>query len=338
MGEYIIHINEPNKTESIRNIEDAIAVMHNSDGKTAHETVMAVLEAVRVAITKGDEFIIPVEMPQSAVDIITANGVQVGTTVETPCDLRFKIRTLQLKSGNIAFAAFTSQEEVMRGEDTSTVTEDIGSYLEKALRNPQIDGVMLNPWRLSCYLPKSFIKMILEGSLPGKRKNAVRICTADITQAEVACIVNAANKSLLGGGGVDGAIHRAAGPGLLAECRTLGGCETGEAKLTKGYNLKADYIIHTVGPVYSGSESDARLLRRCYWNCLELARKSEIHSIAFPAISTGAYGYPLKDAAEIALAAVADWLKANSEYEITIIFTCYNNKTTEVYKAIWDHM
>lgn len=338
MDEYIIHINKRDKTESLQNIEDAITAMHNSDGEIAQETVIAVLEAVRVAITKGDRFIIPVEMPQSAVDIITANGVQVGNIVETPDDLRFKIRTLQLKNGTVVFAAFTSQEEVMEGEGTSTVTEDIDSYLEKALMNPEIDGVMLNPWNLSYYLPKSFIKMIFEGNLPAERENIVHIGTADITQAEVACIVNAANKSLLGGGGVDGAIHRAAGPELLAECRTLGGCETGEAKLTKGYDLKADYIIHTVGPVYSGTESDAYLLRRCYWNCLELARKHEIHSIAFPAISTGAYGYPLEDATETALSTVADWLKVNPSYGMAIMFACYNAKTKEVHNTIWDRL
>lgn len=160
--------------------------------------------------------------------------------------------------------------------------------------------------------------------------------TMDITQADTECIVNAANKSLLGGGGVDGAIHRAAGPELLKECRTLNGCETGEAKMTKGYNLKADYIIHTVGPIYTGSPNDAKLLRNCYWNSLELARKNGIHSIAFPAISTGVYGYPLKDATEIALKTVSDWLNINPTNGMEIIFACYDEKTTKLYEAIWE--
>ena len=164
--------------------------------------------------------------------------------------------------------------------------------------------------------------------------NTIKIEKMDITQADTDCIVNAANKSLLGGGGVDGAIHRAAGPELLAECRTLHGCETGQAKITKGYNLKAKYVIHTVGPVYSGSEEDPKLLRSCYWNCLELARENDIHSIAFPAISTGVYGYPVKEAAEISYKAVTDWLTENADYGMDVLLACFNDKTVEAYRSI----
>ena len=154
----------------------------------------------------------------------------------------------------------------------------------------------------------------------------------DITVLECDAIVNAANKTLLGGGGVDGAIHRAAGQGLLEECRTLHGCSTGEAKLTGGYKLPADYVIHTVGPVYSGKKSDAEKLNDCYRNSLNVAKDKGIHSIAFPAISTGVYGYPLDEAAEIAVSAAREWLAENSDYEMDIIFCVYGERAENVYK------
>lgn len=156
----------------------------------------------------------------------------------------------------------------------------------------------------------------------------------DITKLDCDCIVNAANKSLLGGGGVDGAIHRAAGPELLEECRTLHGCNTGEAKITKGYRLLAKYIIHTVGPIYSGKKEDARLLALCYKNSLDLAKENKIHSIAFPAISTGVYGYPLEEAADVAIKGVLEWIADNQEYDMDIIFCSFDQKTNDVYDNI----
>ena len=164
--------------------------------------------------------------------------------------------------------------------------------------------------------------------------NTIKIQKMDITQADTDCIVNAANQSLLGGGGVDGAIHRAAGPEILAECRTLHGCETGQAKITKGYRLKAAYIIHTVGPIYSGSEDDPKLLRDCYINSLNLAKAKGLHSIAFPAISTGVYGYPVKAAAEVSYRAVTDWLAENADYGMDVLLACFNDKAVEAYKSI----
>ena len=166
-----------------------------------------------------------------------------------------------------------------------------------------------------------------------KVKNQIHAEQGDITKLDCDGIVNAANRSLLGGGGVDGAIHRAAGPELLAECRTLHGCRTGEAKITKGYRLKAKYIIHTVGPIYSGTAEDAAQLADCYRNSLDIAKEYELHSIAFPAISTGVYGYPLEDATEIAVKTVAQWLEAHADYAMQVIFCCFDARTERVYQA-----
>jgi O-acetyl-ADP-ribose deacetylase (regulator of RNase III) len=163
--------------------------------------------------------------------------------------------------------------------------------------------------------------------------HVIEAIQGDITRQQVDAIVNAANTTLLGGGGVDGAIHRAAGPELLAECRTLGGCPTGQAKITRGYRLPAAWVIHTVGPVWSGGErGEAGLLRACYVDSLAIARARGIRSVAFPSISTGAYGYPIEAAAGIAVRTVRDVLAADPGSVELVRFVCFSPEDLAVYR------
>lgn len=169
-------------------------------------------------------------------------------------------------------------------------------------------------------MPESFGKM--------------KILQGDITKVAADAIVNAANNSLLGGGGVDGAIHRAAGPDLLAECRTLGGCATGDAKITRGYNLPARHVIHTVGPIWRGGKShEPDLLRSCYRRCFETATANGLHSIAFPSISTGVYGYPINKASIIAIETTREYLEKYPDIE-EVVFVLFSAADFATYRQL----
>ena len=166
-------------------------------------------------------------------------------------------------------------------------------------------------------------------------KTWVEMRQGDITKvSDVEAIVNAANKSLLGGGGVDGAIHRAAGPGLLAECRTLGGCETGEAKITGAYELPCECVIHTVGPIWRGGKNgESKLLENCYWNSMKVAEEHELQTIAFPSISTGVYSYPLEEAADIAVKTVLKYLDTHPKAFLLVCWVLFDDRTKAAYDA-----
>lgn len=166
----------------------------------------------------------------------------------------------------------------------------------------------------------------------------IHIIKGSVVNQNTDAIVNAANKTLLGGGGVDGAIHSAAGSQLLAECRTLGGCETGSAKITKGYNLKAKYVIHAVGPVYHEKADDEAKLASCYTTSMNLASEYKCKSISFCGISTGIYGYPLEEAVQIAMNTVSKWLSDHPEYDIDVYFCCFTDCEYETYMKMEENL
>ena len=309
-------------------IEEAIAGFRATKDKDRLLMLMVMLQR---RMEEGGQFLVAVEVPQAAIDMIDPETVKAGDVLQAKEDLRFVPRTLQLNAEKETFAAFTSREEAMKGEPSSVISVSIRQFFESVLAEEKVAGGTLNPWGELFFVPKDMMQAILNASTATPRSR-IFIEQGDITKLDVDCIVNAANRSLLGGGGVDGAIHRAAGPELLAECRTLGGCETGQAKLTKGYRLKAKYVIHTVGPIYSGKPRDAELLAECYRNSLTLAREHEIHSIAFPAISTGVYGYPLEEAIPVALKAVMDWFRENQDYMIAVLLSCFDERTYTLYQ------
>ncbi len=184
-----------------------------------------------------------------------------------------------------------------------------------------IDGIIIE---------KEFIEEIIS-SLDMSQISVVK---DSIINFEGDAVVNAANNTLLGGGGVDGAIHKAAGNGLLSECRTLGGCNTGEAKITDAYDMKCSKIIHTVGPYYGDNDNDAELLASCYINSLELAKRHGLKSIAFPLISTGAYRYPLEEGIAIALESVMAYFEYNPDYPMYVVFYCYDDEAYSVFSSM----
>lgn len=307
-------------------ITKAIATLSDDQSQL---NMVELLQALTLRLAESGEVIIPIEIDSDEIVHLTIEDV-----VKSKKDLKYRLRKVTLKNGQDAFTIFTNEDEVQKGSETSTLTLPINEVFERVLNISEVSGVLINPWSKSFFAPKDMISKMIEMANKVRVKNQIYLALGDISALNCECIVNAANSTLLGGGGVDGAIHRAAGIKLLEECKTLGGCECGDAKLTKGYNLKAKYVIHTVGPMYSNKPEDSELLRSCYLKSLDLARNNHIHTIAFPAISTGAYGYPMREATQIALDSVVEWFNANKKYGMNVIFCCYDESALDVYKEL----
>lgn len=292
-------------------IEDALEKFFTNPNRMAYR--LEVFENFRIRLLQGAHIIVP--------------GVQHDNQMFV---FGMWKNNANQKDYFIGFTSFGKRDE-RAGKDY--IQMPLRGFIEKVIDTDGIEGIVINPNNDKSYIMS---KEMCRNLLNTAEDTTERLFFAlgDITKQDFDCIVNAANQSLLGGGGVDGAIHRAAGPELLDECRTLHGCNTGRAKITKGYNLPAEYVIHTVGPIYEGTTDDAQLLSSCYYNSLELAKKNNLHSIAFPAISTGVYGYPKQEAALIAVKTVCNWLKENQFYPMMVCFTSFDEKTDEIYSTM----
>ncbi len=255
---------------------------------------------------------------------VVAKGLNNDMQVLAPTDMPDK-------DGHYFIPLFTSKEEMEKGKSSPAVNQSLKALFEAAGSSPMCSGYIINPWGQKLVLEKSIIRKLLEY----QPKAHITFVKGSVVEMHVNAIVNAANESLLGGGGVDGAIHRAAGPGLLKECRALRGCRTGEAKITGAHDIDyADYIIHTVGPIYSGRKSDADMLASCYRNSLDLALANGCGSIAFPGISTGVYGYPLNEAAKVSLLTAVEWLDEHPDTVMNVYFCCFKDAEMDAYMAL----
>lgn len=237
---------------------------------------------------------------------------------------------LDPRSEDLALFSFSTAKTRMKAcrlakTDLPCVSLPFFTVWEGIKNNPEIQKIVID----ERYFSKEEIFKALK--LRIKQETHIEALVADITKLKCDAIVNAANKTLLGGGGVDGAIHKAAGPKLKAACSRLGGCKTGEAKITPAYKLPSLFVIHTVGPIYASDPEPEAQLAECYRNSLNLAKEMDLHTIAFPAISTGAYGFPADKAALIAYETVYGWAEANKDYPIVVTFCCFDEAMLGVY-------
>ncbi len=230
---------------------------------------------------------------------------------------------------------FTSREEAEKGETEELTELDFGTCLRSLASWPECAGFILDPFGKPLVITRECLPSIEEGDV----RSTMSLIRGSVLEVRADAVVNAANESLLGGGGVDGAIHRAAGPELLRACRKIGGCPTGETRVTRAYGIRSsDIIIHAVGPVYDGTERCRDDLARCYYRSLNEVMEHGLRSVAFPCISAGVFGYPLREAASVAVGAVLAWFQEHEDFPIDVYFCCFRAEEAKVYEEIFERL
>lgn len=295
----------------------------------------SVFNALKRAMDQDMDIIVPIETPVEWLEALgDVEQLKAGDTFTSDKEIRLQFRRLPAQEPDqFMIPLFTDQTEMEKGQGSSQINQGIRRMMEAVLDWEGCAGVVLNPWNRKLVLNKQIIRDLLDFS----PRSHINVIKGSVVHTQAGAIVNAANHSLLGGGGVDGAIHKAAGPQLRKACSKLGGCRTGEAKITKAFNIKhSDFIIHTVGPVYSGSKQEASELASCYIQSMDFALQHGCNSIAFPGISTGVYGYPLDQATGIALITVTKWLQAHPQTVMDVYFVNFTDQEQQAYRKILD--
>ena len=281
-------------------------------------------------------FLVPTDMDKKKSEEF--NNLKEGETI--PFDIYLKL--IDDDEGRMWLPVFTSEEAANAGDDDeemSLIPNDLYVIRDQISNNAEVEenedkkitGIVIDPWTNAFPLEKDDLDSLLDG--PSEDEPGISLVKCGIETIDTDAIVNSSNNTLAPGkGGVNGDIHRAAGKGLAEECRTLGGCRTGEAKITDSYDLPCKYVIHTVGPIYSGKAKDADDLADCYDNSLYLAREHGLRSVAFPCISTGDFGYPKEDAMDIAVQTVLNWFMENDDYAMAVTFVTNDEDNFKMYQ------
>lgn len=308
-------------------LERAIANWHFSKRDIPLDPIF---NSIQIGIAHDMQVIVPIEIPENL--IAAADGeLEVGDIVTLKEDAHIRIRHLEMNAdGDYYLPLFTSEEKLDASGPVSSINISFAE-LAKLAFCPKCCGLAINPRAGDFMMPRPILEAVLKHE-PCSRLSLIHGSVLDV---QAGAIVNAAKYSLLGGGGLDGAIHAAAGPELKGECRTLGGCMPGSAKRTGAYGLtNGDCIIHAVGPIYRGKDEDAALLASCYRTSLDLALEYGCASIAFPCISTGAYRYPRDEAAKVALRTVVHWFQEHSDVVMNVYFCCFSGAEYAVYEKL----